>query len=224
MEITQDMVAAYIGAVATALKAAGLTLDPPVIDAYDGIVNDATLILPGALADDLADPAGLALIWNETEGWTAAITSPGGRRVTMHTDLRLGPVPSPPIVAQSVAAIIADGSLRAGQVLPGTAELLAQYLTPAWSGLGYPLRCAACEHCYLPMQKDTPTSRWEDAFGNPECAAAPNPDDGPMPGHEPGAPVISKPDVPVIPARVVHSRPPGCECASGAGRACWACR
>jgi hypothetical protein len=206
MFITEAMAKAYIDAVTAALSAAGhhpLGPDgrpPAPAEADPDYPYPATICVPDPADDQLNRRCGYALLWNFDEGWVAACWTYDGRtRISMHTNLMLGVVPSPVVVAQSVAAIIADGSLQAGRVLPTPADLLAQYLTPAGATLGYPLRCAVCAHCGDTMRKDTPTSQWEDSFGNPECASAPNPDDGPMPGHEPGAPVIPKPDVPVIP-------------------------
>lgn len=58
---------------------------------------------------------------------------------------------------------------------------------------GYPLRCMRCAHCGRSLHKDSPTDPWRDFSNNPECEIAPNPDDGPMPGHEPGTPVVRRP-------------------------------
>jgi hypothetical protein len=47
---------------------------------------------------------------------------------------------------------------------------------------------------------DSPDSPWKSGFdsfgstdiGDRECEAAPNPDDGPMPGHDPGTAVVNQ--------------------------------
>jgi hypothetical protein len=58
---------------------------------------------------------------------------------------------------------------------------------------GYPKRAARCKHGDHVLSKAAPDAPWRDAFDNPECQDAPNPEDGPMPGHEPGSPVLSPP-------------------------------
>ncbi len=53
-------------------------------------------------------------------------------------------------------------------------------------------RSGACEYCEKALQlTDEPDARWTSSMGwgtsgqTPECPEAPNPDDGPMPGHKP---------------------------------------
>ncbi|MEW1630480.1 hypothetical protein AB0387_24300 [Streptomyces sp. NPDC089173] len=58
---------------------------------------------------------------------------------------------------------------------------------------GYPKRAARCKHGDHPLSQDAPDAAWLDAFGGQECLNAPNPDDGPMPRHEPGSAILSPP-------------------------------
>lgn len=62
------------------------------------------------------------------------------------------------------------------------------------SATGYPKR-SVCKHGDHPLSLDAPDAEWADAFGGRECADAPNPEDGPMPAHEPGI-VLSPPTFP----------------------------
>lgn len=129
MEINKAMVAAYITAVADALKAAGHKVDEPDIPSEDGSVFwTSTLIVPDAFTDDFGGGrTGLALIWDSEDGWQAAMVNYSTGDFRMHTDLLLGVVPDPDVLVRSVAAMVDDGSLRVGRVAPDTAELLAAY-------------------------------------------------------------------------------------------------
>ncbi|MGW1436786.1 hypothetical protein ACWD7M_16245 [Streptomyces griseus] len=49
---------------------------------------------------------------------------------------------------------------------------------------GYP-KYSTCLHCGDVLTLTAEGARWAVANA-PECPKAPNPDDGPMPGHEPG--------------------------------------
>lgn len=49
---------------------------------------------------------------------------------------------------------------------------------------GYPKR-SVCEHCGDAMELTAEGAAWTVGYST-ECSAAPNPDDGPMPGHVPG--------------------------------------
>lgn len=49
---------------------------------------------------------------------------------------------------------------------------------------GYPKR-SICEHCGDPIAQAADGAAWTVGNGR-ECHMAPNPDDGPMPGHVPG--------------------------------------
>lgn len=49
---------------------------------------------------------------------------------------------------------------------------------------GYPKR-SICEHCGDPIALAAADASWTVGNGR-ECPQAPNPDDGPMPGHAPG--------------------------------------
>jgi hypothetical protein len=69
----------------------------------------------------------------------------------------------------------------------------------------YPLRCLECAFCQATLHKDGPDQPWKDPFGGDQCEHAPNPDDGPMPGHEPGSPVVARPPEP---ERVFVENPP----------------
>lgn len=140
IEITREMLDGYVAAVAAALEAAGRKVEVPAQEYTDEM--QAEIVLPDALTDGY-EPAGLVLQYDydgswvagqDAAGWVVALYLPKepGRR-TMHTALYLGAVPEPDAVVRSVAAIVADGGLRAGRIVPGTAELLAQYeKTPAW--------------------------------------------------------------------------------------------
>lgn len=53
---------------------------------------------------------------------------------------------------------------------------------------GYPKR-SVCEHCGDVISQATEGAPWTVGglfSDNPECPQAPNPDEGPMPGHTPG--------------------------------------
>lgn len=53
---------------------------------------------------------------------------------------------------------------------------------------GYPKR-STCQHCGYVIEQAADGAAWTvgSLFGDsPECPQAPNPDDGPMPGHAPG--------------------------------------
>lgn len=54
----------------------------------------------------------------------------------------------------------------------------------------YPKRtmCRFGDHT---LSQASPDAQWLDAWGGWECPDAPNPDDGPMPSHEPGAKILS---------------------------------
>ncbi len=69
----------------------------------------------------------------------------------------------------------------------------------------YPLRCASCLFCENVLQKASPDADWKDPFGGTQCGSAPNPEDGPMPYHEPGSPIVRKPEPA---ARVFAENPP----------------
>lgn len=124
MEITQEMVTGYTAAVAAALEAAGHKVTRYVT--VDAGTPEARLVIADALTDD-AGAAGLALMWSAHDGWDVAVWDPEAARAVLHTDLELGVVPAPEVVVRAVAAIVADGQLRAGRVVPGAAELLAAY-------------------------------------------------------------------------------------------------
>jgi hypothetical protein len=129
VEITDTMVRGYTTAVTAALREAGHTTDDPFIDDQDAAAATVLIALPDALSDD-DDRSGLALMWKAWHGWDVGIVAhraANTMRIAMHTDLQLGTVPAPEVVVRAVAAIVADGSLRAGRIVPGTAELLAQY-------------------------------------------------------------------------------------------------
>lgn len=49
---------------------------------------------------------------------------------------------------------------------------------------GYPKR-SVCVHCEDAMELAADGAAWTVGYSR-ECPQAPNPDDGPMPGHEPG--------------------------------------
>jgi hypothetical protein len=60
---------------------------------------------------------------------------------------------------------------------------------------------STCRWCKRPIQRwnDSLNFPWKSDFGldntdagNPECEVAPNPDDGPMPGHDPGTAVVNR--------------------------------
>lgn len=129
MDITEPMVAGYIAAVATALTDAGHHTIPSYLAHPDEPIT-ATIQIPDV--PELG--GGLALIWEPVEGamgqgWTAAVYSAETGGEALHTDLRLGVVPEPGVVARSVAAIAARGRLEDGRVVPGTVELLSRYAT-----------------------------------------------------------------------------------------------
>jgi hypothetical protein len=57
---------------------------------------------------------------------------------------------------------------------------------------------AYCRHCGRPIQREPGATAWTAALiGVPgrdhQCRQAPNPDDGPMPGHEPRDVVVHPP-------------------------------
>jgi hypothetical protein len=59
-------------------------------------------------------------------------------------------------------------------------------------------RSMRCQFCGLSLYKYGPDEPWFTAKvgtlgDDAECAAAPNPGDGPMPGHKPGTPVVRNP-------------------------------
>lgn len=154
-EITLETVAGYIAAVDSALEAAGHKVEQRPInrDTFEAI-----LVLPDALSDD--EPVGLALLWEDGHGWDAAVWDPAKSRVHLNTDLALGVVPAPEVIVRAVAAIAEDGLLRAGRVVPGTAELLARYAggkapeaepldliaaTSRDDGFGYCIGCGSLE-------------------------------------------------------------------------------
>lgn len=64
---------------------------------------------------------------------------------------------------------------------------------------GFPQR-TTCRYCKRVLERDATGAPWTSAKlaglsgRDPECHAAPNPDDGPMPGHEPGSAILSAPE------------------------------
>jgi hypothetical protein len=50
---------------------------------------------------------------------------------------------------------------------------------------GYPKR-SVCQHCGDAMELAADGDAWTVGRNGTECEQAPNPDDGPMPGHAPG--------------------------------------
>lgn len=54
----------------------------------------------------------------------------------------------------------------------------------------YPKR-TMCRYCDHPLSLAGPDAQWLDPWSGRECADAPNPEDGPMPSHEPGAAILS---------------------------------
>lgn len=79
---------------------------------------------------------------------------------------------------------------------------------------GYPLRTGACAFGDHVLQKDGPDEPWKDSFGSYECPDAPNLEEGPMPHHRPGAPVLTKP----APTRLLTSSTQRHEYEPGDGR------
>lgn len=73
---------------------------------------------------------------------------------------------------------------------------------------GYPKRAARCKHGDHILRQDAPDTAWVDAFDGRECPDAPNPDDGPMPPHEPGSAILSPPAWPEIIAPRTDLEPP----------------
>lgn len=140
MEITEAMAAGYLNAVVNALKGGTWgTVDGPNLEAQDDILIDATIVIPDALSD-ASERQGLVLNWESEEGpiglgWSASYYDPVRNRRNMHTDLCLGVVPSPAVLVEAVTAIVADGDLRSGRVVPGTVDLLARYAAPSGSDL-----------------------------------------------------------------------------------------
>lgn len=71
------------------------------------------------------------------------------------------------------------------------------------TGSDFP-KLSTCRWCKKPIILDGPDGRWARpqlaGFGfDPECHQAPNPSDGPTPGHEPGTAVLSPPrDEPAV--------------------------
>lgn len=55
---------------------------------------------------------------------------------------------------------------------------------------------STCRWCRRPIERASAASEWKSGFfgggGDRECPDAPNPYDGPMPGHEPGTAVVSE--------------------------------
>lgn len=60
---------------------------------------------------------------------------------------------------------------------------------------------STCRWCKRPIQRmnDSPNFEWKSNFGldskdtgDRECEATPNPDEGPMPGHDPGTAVMNQ--------------------------------
>lgn len=131
MQITHEAVAGYVAAVAAALEAAGHSTRQEV----DADTLEATITLPDAMAQDGGDgPVGLALLWDEGHGWDVALWDAAEGRMNLETDLLLGVVPAPEVVVRAVEAVVADGSPRAGRVVPGVAEQLAAYAGGAAPG------------------------------------------------------------------------------------------
>ena len=136
MDTTPDMVRAYINAVTDALTDAGhhpVGMDgrPPVsvwTQTDEGDYWIATICIPDPADDRTHRRSGYAVQWGLDDGWTVACWSFDGQtQLSMHTDLELGIVPDPEIIVQAIEAVLKDGGLTAGRVLPGTAELLARY-------------------------------------------------------------------------------------------------
>lgn len=50
-----------------------------------------------------------------------------------------------------------------------------------------------CKYCDDPLSRTGDAEPWLSLGRNPECESAPNPDDGPMPGHTPGTAIMSPP-------------------------------
>ncbi|REF00375.1 DUF6292 family protein [Thermomonospora umbrina] len=128
MDITEAMVRSYAAAVTTALREAGHQADDPFIDDQSALIS-----IPDAFTDE-GGRGGLALMWQPTHGWDAGVVTHGAlntRRITMHTDLRLGVVPEPKVVLRAMTTILEDGFLRAGRIMPdapSVAEELAAYM------------------------------------------------------------------------------------------------
>lgn len=62
-----------------------------------------------------------------------------------------------------------------------------------------PYAYSTCAFCKRTIQQATPGAPWGlKKIGTPgydsECPQAPNPDDGPMPSHRPGTPVVTNPE------------------------------
>lgn len=60
-----------------------------------------------------------------------------------------------------------------------------------------------CRFCGGVLRRYGPEDPWLvssllNQLGNRECPDAPNPDDGPMPGHEPGTPAVTNPEWPGV--------------------------
>ncbi|MDL4812764.1 hypothetical protein [Actinomadura opuntiae] len=129
-EITHEMVAGYVAAVAAALTADGHTVEVTAPRGPDELRGE--ILIPDLWTDEYGR-AGVALRYSgggmspRAAGWTAACYDPQTDRRNLHTALLLGPVPAPGVLVRAAAAILQKRALNAGRVEPGVAEMLAAY-------------------------------------------------------------------------------------------------